>query len=464
MFTMKVASTRLQGLRYALLCASVLFGSTTAATNSAMAGATLKVAYSLDYFMSSPELAKKWFAEMKAQFEAANPGDTLQPIPIPGGFDDFNTKVSLLLNSPATAPDVIQIAAQSAGQWSGSGLLAPLDDGLKTRSWWQSYPDPIKQEGTINGKVYAISEGVNTFGLLYDRTNFSKAGLPNDWSPKSWKDILDAARAIKKSAPSVWPLWLMTGTAQGSEGTLMGAGLLLSASSDPTIFDEKNKKWVVDSKGMREMLAFYRDAAADGLLAPSSQILDANAPNNGAQHMPKHELGIGFAGNYWPTMWNKTICTPCWDDPDSTIGLTALPTSLGQAPGVGASFGGWSLSIYSKTPQMDLAWSLVDIMQKKANMVELDQYGGLVPPVPGYSEDPIYVAFAKKPFQVEYSKLITNARSMPASTEYSVWSFAVAQATETLVLKPATPIDDVVKTMRDYMVNQLGEDHVETLN
>ncbi|WP_246694279.1 extracellular solute-binding protein [Mesorhizobium sp. M2E.F.Ca.ET.209.01.1.1] len=451
----------LSGFRSALLSATVMLGATIAAGSSAMAGDTLKVAYSQDYFMSSPKLAKKWFGEMKTQFEAANPGATLEPIPIPGSFDDFNTKLSLLMNSPATAPDVIQIAAQSAGQWSGSGLLAPLDDELKSRDWWQSYPEPIKQEGTIDGKVYAVSEGVNTFGLLYDRENFAKAGLPKDWSPKSWKDILDAARAIKKSAPSVWPIWLMTGTAQGSEGTLMGAGLLISASSDPTIFDEKTKKWVVDSKGMREMLSFYRDAAAEGLLAPASQILDANAPNNGAQHMPKHELGIGFAGNYWPTMWNKTICTPCWDDPDNSIALAPLPTSLGQAPGFAASFGGWSLSVNSKASNMKLAWSLIDIMQKKANMVELDQYGGLVPPVPAYAEDPGYVAFAKKPFQVEYSKLIANAHSMPASTEYSVWSFAVAQATETLVLKPETPIDDVVKTMREYVVNQLGDDRVE---
>jgi multiple sugar transport system substrate-binding protein len=464
MSAMKTTSRRFHGFRYALLCAAALFVSSTVANNSAMAGDTVKVAYSLDYFMSSPDLAKKWFAEMKAQFEAANPGDTLQPIPIPGSFDDFNTKISLLMNSPATAPDVIQIAAQSAGQWSASGLLAPLDDGLKSRSWWQSYPDPIKQEAAIDGKVYAVSEGVNTFGLLYDRVNFTKAGLPKDWSPKTWNDILDAARAIKKSAPSVWPIWLMTGTAQGSEGTLMGVGFLLSASSNPTIFDEKTNKWVVDSKGIREMLAFYRDAAAEGLLAPSSQILDANAPNNGAQHMPKHELGIGFAGNYWPTMWNKTICTPCWDDPDSTIALTPLPTSVGQAPGVGASFGGWSLSIYSKTPHINLAWSLIDIMQRRPNMVEVDMYGGLVPPVPDYSDDPVYVAFAKKPFQTQYAKLFTNAHAMPASTEYNVWSFAVAQATETLVLKPATPIDDVAKAMRDYVVNQLGEDRVETLN
>ena len=443
----------------ACLAATMLSGSPAMA-----AGDTIKVAFSLDYFMSSPALANKWFGEIKQQFEAAHPGDTLKPIPIPGSFDDFNTKISLMFNSPSTAPDVIQIAAQTAGEWAGSGLLAPLGAQLKTQSWWAAYPDAVKQEAKIDGKVYAISEGVNTFGLLYDRSLLTKAGLPQDWRPKTWNEILDAARAVKKAVPTVSPIWLMTGTAQGSEGVLMGSGLLLAASSTPTMYDKATDKWVVDSKGLREVLGFYRDASADHLLAPASQILDANAPNNGAQHIAAHELGISFAGNYWPQMWNPTICTPCWTDPTNAVGLTPLPTSQGQAPGVGGSFGGWSLSIYSKTPHPDLAWSLIDIMQRKPNMLELDNYGGLVPPVPAYSTDVVYTGFAKEPFQQGFAKLLPTEQSMPATQEFTVWSFALAQATETLVLKPATPIDAVLETMKSYVAGQLGDDRVETLN
>jgi multiple sugar transport system substrate-binding protein len=462
---MNAESNKPRGARAALLAAAACLGATILCNSPAnAAGDTIKVAFSLDYFMSSPALANKWFGEIKQQFEAAHPGDTLKPIPIPGSFDDFNTKISLMFNSPATAPDVIQIAAQTAGEWAGSGLLAPLGAELKGQAWWDAFPDPVKQEARIDGKVYAVSEGVNTFGLLYDRSLLSKAGLPHDWQPKNWQDILDAARAVKKADPKASPIWLMTGTAQGSEGVLMGAGLLLTASSTPTMYDKATDKWVVDSKGLREVLSFYRDASAEHLLAPSSQILDANAPNNGAQHVAAHELAISFAGNYWPQMWNPTICTPCWTDPANDVGLAALPTSLGQAPGVGGSFGGWSLSIYSKTPHPDLAWSLIDIMQRKANMLELDNYGGLVPPVPAYKTEKVYIDFAKEPFQEGFAKLLPTEQSMPASQEFSVWSFALAQATETLVLKPATPIDTVLQTMKSYVAGQLGDDRVETLN
>jgi multiple sugar transport system substrate-binding protein len=426
--------------------------------------ATIKVAYSRDYFMSSPELAQKWFASVKSQFEAAHPGDTLQLIPIPGSFDDFNTKISLMFNSPSTAPDVVQIALQSAGDWSGSGLLAPLNDYVDKTSWWKQFPEPVKQEAEIDGKIYGVSEGDNTFGLLYDRSLFAKAGLPSDWHPANWAAILEAARAVKKAEPNVWPIWLMTGTAQGSEGVLMGAGLLMAGSSVPTIYDTKTGKWVVDSKGIREVLSFYRDASAEGLLAPSSQILDANAPNNGAQHLPAHQIAISFAGNYWPTMWNSVICTPCWKDPDNTIAAVSVPTSEGQKQASNSSFGGWGASMYSKTANPDLAWSLIDIMQRKQNMVAVDNYGGLVPSVPAYNDATDYVDFAKKPFQQVYATFLPTAMSMPASQEYGVWSYAIAQATETLVLKPTTPIDTVVATMKAYVARQLGDDRVETLN
>lgn len=433
-------------------------------SNAYAAGDTIKVAYSRDYFMSSPALAQKWFTDVKTQFEAAHPGDTLQLIPIPGSFDDFNTKISLMFNSPSTAPDVIQVALQSAGEWSGSGLLTSLNSYVEKASWWKAFPEPVKNEASIGGTIYAVSEGDNTFGLLFDRTLLGKAGLPNDWQPKNWTDILNAARAVKKSDPKASPIWLMTGTAQGTEGVLMGAALLLAGSSTPTILDPKTNKWVVDSRGIREVLGFYRDAAAEGLLAPASQILDANAPNNGAQHLAAHQVAISFAGNYWPTMWNSTICTPCWTDPDNTIGITRLPTSEGQQQGSTTTFGGWGAAMYAKTQHPDLAWSLIDIMQRKENMVAVDNYGGLVPPVPNYKTDANYVAFAKTPFQEVYATFLPTAMSLPASPEFNVWSFALAQATETLVLKPATPVDTALKTMKSYVAQQLGSDRIETLN
>jgi len=449
-------------LKASLLAASMLSVLSVVSASEALAEkATLKLAYSADYMFSTPDLATKWFEGVKSGFEASHPDVTVQLVPIAGGFDDFITKLSLMYNNAGTAPDVSQIPAQEAGQFAESDVLAPLDDRLKGASWWANFPDPIKKEGSVRGKVYAVSQGVNTSALLYDHGVFKKAGLPDDWQPKNWADILVAARAIKKSSPDVWPLWLLTGTAGGSESVVLGGANMVATSSDPGFYDESTGKWIVDSKGIREALNFYRQAALEGLLAPSSQILNADAPGNVSPLLNKHQLGIAIAGNYVPLNFNKTICTPCWDDVGKDIGFAPIPTSQGQAPGIGSAFGGWDLSLSSKSAHPDLAWQLIDYAQQKKDMILVDNWGGLNPPMPSLNTDPTFVAFSPD-FNEKFAKLVPISSAAPANADYKVWAFAFLQATEALVLKPeATSVDDAVKMMTTYVSGQLEAGKIE---
>jgi multiple sugar transport system substrate-binding protein len=453
----------------ASLSRRALFG--LALTTALTAGATLawadpvnlKVAYSADYLMSSPDLAKKWFGEIKDGFEKANPDIKVELVPIQGGYDDFLTKLSLMYSQAGAVPDIAEVPAPELGQWVASDLLAPLDDRLAKTDWWSQYVEPVKKEGTVDGQVYAVSQGVNTNALLYDHTVFAKAGLPADWKPKTWKDILDAARAIKKSNPDVWPIWLLTGTAQGTQGVVLGALNLMFGSSDPEFYNQKDDKWVVDGKGIREVLDFYRTASAEGLLAPPSQILNANGPGNVAPFLPKHQIGITFGGNYVPQIWNNVICGPCWPEGVKDIGISPIPTSEGQAPGIASAFSGWSLVMAKASPNQDAAWKLINFMLQKDNALEVGNYAGFVPAIPAYVSEKAYVDFAPST-QKGFADLLPVSRSAPSSAGYKVWSYAIAQATETLVLHPDTSLDQAVKSMKDYVAGQLGDDKVEVRN
>jgi multiple sugar transport system substrate-binding protein len=443
-----------------LALTTALAASTTLASADPV---TLKVAFSADYFMSTPDLAKKWFGEIKDGFEKANPDVKVELVPIQGGYDDFLTKLSLMYSNPGALPDLAEVPAPELGQWVASDLLAPLDDQLATTDWWPKYVDPVKKEGTVDGKVYAVSQGVNTNALLFDKTLFAKANLPADWKPKTWNDILDAARAIKKSDPNVWPLWVLTGTAQGTQGVVLGALNLMYGSSDPEFYNQKDDKWVVDGKGIREVLDFYRTASAEGLLAPASQILNANGPGIVAPFLPKHQIGITLGGNYVPQIWNSVICGPCWPEGEKDIGIAPIPTSQGQAPGIATAFSGWSMVMAKTSPHPDLAWKLMNFMFQKDYALEVGNYGGLVPPIPAYISEKAYVDFAPST-QKGFADLLPIARSAPSNAGYKVWSFAIAQATETLVLHPDTSLDQAVKSMKDYVAGQLGDDKVETRN
>jgi multiple sugar transport system substrate-binding protein len=453
----KINGTGRRSLLAVLALSSALVGGASIASADPT---TIKIAYSADYLMSSPDLAKKWFDGIKANYEKKDPSVKVELVPIQGGYDDFLTKLSLMYNNAGSAPDIAEVPAPEIGQWVASDLLAPLDDRLSKESWWSQYVEPVKLEGTVDGKVYGVSQGVNTNALIFDKTVFAKAGLPADWKPANWADILEAAGKIKKAVPDTWPLWVLTGTAQGTQGVVLGALNLQVGSSDPIFYDAKQDKWIVDSKGIREVLNFYRTASAEGLLAPSSQILNANGPGIVAPFFPKHQIGISLAGNYVPQIFNKVVCGPCWDDADKDLGVAPLPTSQGQAPGIATAFSGWSLVLSKGSAHPDAAWKVVNFMLEKDNELEVANYAGFVPAIPAYNTEKAYVDFAPAT-QTFFADLLPKAVSAPPKADYKVWSFAIAQATETLVLHPETSVDDAIKGMKDYVAGQIGEDKVE---
>lgn len=434
----------------------------TASVESAQA-ATVKVAFSLNWTFADPKLAQKWFSNVKTEFEKKHPGDTMELIPVPGTYDDFVTKLSLLYNSPDTRPDVVQYYDINVGQFAASDLLSPLDEQVADAPWWKDTPAPVQASGKYDGKIYSVAQGINTYGILFDRTLTEKAGLPKDWKPKSWKDILDGARAIKKTSPDASPLYVITGTAQGTFGVVAGPGLLLSASSNPTIYNPETKKWVVDSKGIREVLNFYKTAASEDLLAPTSQIMDPNGATHPAQALKDHKFGITLTGNWIPLFWGKDICAPCWDDSEGTIGFSEIPTAEGQEPGIGASFNGVVLSMSKDPSDPKLAWSAMEIMQDKKNLLDIAAWVAVVPATASIKTDASYLSLTREPFQKAFAELSETSRSMPSQPEFPIWGNAFQQATQAMVLNPETTIDEGVRILRSYMATQVGEENLETL-
>src|ERR1700751_5584770 len=136
-----------RSLLTALALSSALIGGVSLASADPT---TIKIAYSADYLMSSPDLAKKWFDGIKANYEKKDPSVKVELVPIQGGYDDFLTKLTLMYNNAGSGPDIAGVPAPEIGQWVASDLLAPLDDRLSKESGWSQYVEPVKQEGSID--------------------------------------------------------------------------------------------------------------------------------------------------------------------------------------------------------------------------------------------------------------------------------------------------------------------------
>jgi multiple sugar transport system substrate-binding protein len=419
----------------------------------------LKVAYSSDYEPLTPEGGVLIYKTVISEFEKNNPGVKVDLIKIPGSYQDFLNKLGLMFRSKATTPDVVDISSYDMVLWTDSGYLADITNLVANSDAWKGMPDSVKSETTFEGKVYAISHGENDLALLYDKTLFQKAGIGIPWKPKTWNDVLDAARKVKAADPTAWPLWLPTGTAQGSSGAVYGPSNMLLGSSDPVIYDAANGKWVVDSKGIREVVSLYKTASEEGLLAPSSQLLNASAIATPPTVIPQHKLGVTLAGNWFSTQWLKQISAPYYPSAAQEVGFAPIPTMDGQAPGVASTATGWDFAISSSSSKKDIAWKFIEMCLEEKNLITFGLYVGQIPPVTAYAQDKAWTSL--DPFSADFQRILPLAVGVPVKSGYTNWAMGFLTATEAVVLDPKVSVDDAVQKMNDYITNQAGPDAVE---
>ncbi len=77
---------------------------------------------------------------------------------------------------------------------------ADLTDFVKDVPNYGNLKQELKDVFTVDGKVYGLPTANYTMGLLYSRTNFTKAGLDPNSPPKTWDEVRAAAKKLKARA------------------------------------------------------------------------------------------------------------------------------------------------------------------------------------------------------------------------------------------------------------------------
>jgi multiple sugar transport system substrate-binding protein len=436
----------------------------TATTTDNMTG-TLTVAYSTTYVFDSDDTSVTWWNKVKTEFEAAYPKAKLNLQGFNGTDVDLVNKVALEYKNPSTTPDVFMLPSGYVGQWQASDYLLPLDKWVNDANaapFWASFPKVIQDESRINGKVYAINTGENNSAIYYNNAMLTKAGITLPWTPKTWDDILAAARAVKTSSPGVIPLWTAAGTSAGAGGVLQGSANLVYGSSTPTIFDYTNKKWVVDSPGLREVFNFYKSVYSEKLGASTSDLFSPKAVGRPVVLLKDKQLAIAVGSNWFADAW--TEANRHWATAAQEASAIPLPTSKGQAPGSASTLGGWAIATSRVTQHPELAWGLIKIMESADNQTYIANRAGFVPPSQTVAKSDGYLTFAP-PFNKAFGDALPNSRLVPSEQEgYPAWVQGIGQATGQIATDPNTSVDAAIKILHDTVANQVGADKVETLN
>ncbi len=418
----------LSALLATALCAAAL---TACGSGSGRGPDTIKVSYkqSTD---NSVKVMDTYLDGVRKQFEREHPGKKVEFVPIKAPDAEYYTKLQQMLRSPRTAPDLVYEDTFLINSDITSGYLRPLDAYLAKWPDWKQFIGTAKAAARgRDGRTYGVPDGTDTRGLWFDRRVFAKAGLPPHWQPKTWDDVLSAARTIKREVPGVVPLNVYTGKPAGERSTMQTFEMLLygtgDGSADP-LYDDRTGKWVVGSRAFKDALAFVETVYREKLGPDVSDALDPNFSTTVAgELLPRGGLGIALDGSWLPLTWQPGSGHP-WPDWSRRLGLAAMPTRHGQAPGKVSMSGGWTWAVPAKAANPDLAFSFVRTLQTKDNARKWYIANAGIAVREDVAADPAYTT--AQPGLAFFTGLVAHTHYRPAYPAYPKVSTAVQEAME----------------------------------
>ncbi len=360
---------------------------------------------------------------------------TVQYVGSGANDEDYKTRLVLDLKT-GTGADVVDVDGPWIGEFVQAGYLKPLDQvvGPEVDSWdgWAQMPKAISDMATIDGKRYGVPVGTDGRVLYFNKKLFQQAGLPAGWQPKSWADVLTAARQLKSKLPGVTPLQINAGTAMGEATTAQGF-LPLLYGTGKNIVDQANGKWVGDTPNTRAVLNFYQQIYGGGLGDKNLQ-LRADGRQRSFEEFAANKVAILLEGDYfWRSVINPVGGVAPMKDRDQAVGWALIPA---QNPGSGlggqnfVSLSGGSARIVNPaTKNAKEAWALLQYLNSKDALVNWESRGARL-----VSRNDVNQTSISDPLlQFIASKVLPITATRPGSAQYPQISTAIQTATENVV-------------------------------
>ncbi len=451
----RVAPRRVRRVRatLALATAGVLSAVLAGCGGGGGNGGSSKLTVTYQQFGDS-HVQANFLKSVKKEFEASHKGITVDLQPISASEDDYYTKLQLQMRSPKTSPDLVYEDTFLINSDIEAGYLSPLDKHLDSWADWKQFqPAAKKAAQALDGKTYGVPDGTDTRALWYNKSIFAKAGLPTDWQPKTWDDLLTAARAIKQKVPGVTPMNVYAGTGVGEAATMQGFEMLLYGTGD-TLYDADSKKWVVGSQGFTDSLTFLQTLQKEKLMPSSKEALAPTWSNTVPQKLlPEGKLAIALDGSWVSLNWQKGGAAP-WKDWKSTMGTTAMPTKDGDGNGRVSLSGGWTWAIPKNADNPKAAWDLVKLLGGKERELEWAIKNVQIPVRKDVAADPSYSK--ANPTNKFFASLVPITDYRPAYSVYPRISKEIQAATESIVTGSGGP-DDVAKQYDEQVKGIAGD-------
>lgn len=431
----------------------------TLLTGNVLAQDTIEL--SIGGVSSGPEL--DWLIEVvKPEFEAmmAEEGKTVNVNIVEFIGDDARQQLVLDLGVGEGA-DILAFDGFWLPEFVEGGLLQPLTQvvGEEAMEWegWEVTPEGLRDILGFNGEVYGIARGTDARVIWYRSDLLEEAGLPADWQPASWEELLDAARTIKENLDGVVPLQLNAGTAMG-EATTMQGYLMALLGAGHHIYDFDENKWIVSSPAILDTLRLYETIYVTEELGDPRYQLAQNGRDQSFEAFANGEVAMLVEGDFF---WRGPLAPEsgnfAMENRDEVVKFAFMPA---QEPGAGFNdqdfvtiSGGTGFVLNPNTDHPQEAWQLLTYMFSREALEGLQE---LQPRIRARTDVPVTGDETMSRIASEVLPLTTIRPQLPAYNQVS----AEAQLmTERVVSGEMSP-EEAMQAYDEAVTALVGEDNV----
>ena len=399
---------------------------------------------------------QQWYILFKEAYDNWDKKDQydINIAPISGAEGDYYTKVALQLSDPSNCPDIVLEDTFQLASDVAAGYLTNLDDYVKDYAAWNdgTYVEALKTGSSYDGSVYGIPFSTDARGIWYNKEIFKQAGLPEDWQPETWQDILDACEAVKQNVSDVIPFWCNSGVATGEATSMQTYEMLLYGTAEQLLEDDK---WIVSSQAISDTLQFISDIYTNGYGPSLELVLNGQATNTARrEYLPQSKVAMVMDGAWIYSNWEETGVAP-WAEYNDVMGLAAMPKQNGD--GTVTMSGGWTISIPENSDCKDAAFELITAAMDSEAYADAILRDGSCATRNDVAE---LEEYQSNQFRAFATAQLENAYFRPQNEQYSTVTTCIQTMVETVV-SGATP-EEAMSQYASEVARVVGDDNVVT--
>ena len=392
---------------FSLLLMFAMWGCSNSKSANSQDGKTLTMWVHVSDDSEEGKVYQKRVDAFNKKYASENVEAKIDFIPRSGNGGGYEDKVNAALTTN-TLPDVITLDGPNTAAYAKSGVIAPLDEYIKDQD---DLLPSIKQQGTYQGKLYAIGVSESSVGIYYNKKMLKDAGvdlktLPTVENPWTWDEFLELCKKLKNKYDK--PAIDMQLQSKDEMLTYALLPFVWSAGGDVLSKDGKKAEGVFNDKLTVEAMTFIQTMLKEGYTTrtPVKQAFET-------EKYPMKMSGV----------WTVTDMETNF--PNVDYGVMPYPVSPKTKKLVSPS-GSWQFAMTQTSENKEWAAKLVNWMTNKESNLELSRSIAALPV--RYSSEKVLAKEFSAEMNVFLQQLKETGHARPVTPAYPQVTRAFQQA------------------------------------